>query len=229
MKIKVYQIDTEKDKNKIAFMAYDQLIKRGYNVDPTIYKTVFDGNVDCSNLEEVFALFNIAHPVGHRGHSLSISDIVEIIEDEKSACHYCDIFGFKLLKDFNSSKVAPITGGKRMVVLEPHKPAYEAYIDDSLEGLQQAVGGWIECTYPFDDNVYLIGNEEAKLEGLSGNRKINGSVYAGNLLIAADDGGGETINLTDKQVEKYLKMFAVPEDISDDEVQADMGFTIFGF
>ena len=75
-----------------------------------------------------------------------------------------------------------------MVIVEPHKPAYEALVEDSLESLQRAVKGYIEITYPFDDNAMVIGNEEAKLIGMEGNRRVNGSVYAGPLLIAADDG-----------------------------------------
>ena len=75
----------------------------------------------------------------------------------------------------------------------------------------------------------VIGNEEAKLIGMEGNRRINGSVYAGPLLIAADDGEGGTTDLTDEQIERYRQMFSMPEDISDDEVQADTGFFIAGW
>ena len=75
----------------------------------------------------------------------------------------------------------------------------------------------------------IIGNEEAKLIGMEGNRRVNGSVYAGPLLIAADDGEGGTTDLTDEQVEQYRQMFAMPEDISQAEVEADTGFVITGW
>ena len=77
---------------------------------------------------------------------------------------------------------------KRAVILEPNKAAREEWIEDTLENLQSIVGGYIEVTYPFDDNAVVVGNEEAKLVGLKGNRHINGSVYAGNLIIIGDDG-----------------------------------------
>ena len=36
------------------------------------------------------------------------------------------------------------------------------------------------------------------------------------------------MDLTDEQVEKYKDMFAIPEDISQDEVEADTGFFFIG-
>lgn len=225
MKIKVYQIDNALDRYDTGFMSYDSVIKKAGRVDPSIYKTVFNGNVDANNLEDVYAICNTNHPVGYNGHSLSVGDVVEV---EDGSCHYCDSFGFKELSDFDTSKAAPIVG-HRMLVIEPHKVPYEMIIPDGLEPLQQAVGGYIEATYPFDDNAFIFGNEEAKLIGLEGNRRIGESIYAGNLLIVADDGSGGTTDLTDEQINKYTEMFKTPEDISPEEVQNDIWYEVSGF
>jgi hypothetical protein len=64
---------------------------------------------------------------------------------------------------------------------------------------------------------------------MEGNRRILGEVYAGPILIAADDGHGGTKDLTDEQIEKYTKMFEQPEYISQDEVSGSIGFTVYGF
>ena len=40
-----------------------------------------------------------------------------------------------------------------VLVVEPMKAPYVKNIPNELEDLQQAVGGDIEMTYPFDDNV----------------------------------------------------------------------------
>ena len=221
MKIKVYQVDHEKDSRNVMFMNYAFTEKHG-GVDPAVYKCVFDGNVDAENLEKIFALLNTEAPVGFNGHSLSVSDIVETEEGG----HFCDSFGFKKLDAFDSAQAEPITG-HRMLVVEPHKEPYEMVIPEGLDALQQAVGGYIECTYPLDEEgVFVISNENSKIEGLDGNRHICGAVYAGVFLIAADDGYGGTADLTDEQVEKYTEMFREPEDISPEEVQDDMGFTV---
>ena len=225
MKIKVFQVNSDLDRHNTLFRSYDSAMKSAGQIDPSVYKTVFDGNVDAQDLEDVFAVLNFSHPVGYNGHSLSVSDIVEI---DGSGCFYCDSFGFQELKDFDASKVAPIVG-HRMLVIEPHKEPYEMVIPDGLEPLQQAVGGWIECTYPFDDNAYVIGNEEAKLIGLDGNRRINGGIYAGTILIAGDDGYGGTMDLNDEQIQNYTEMFKTPEDITPEEVQNDIWFAFMGF
>ena len=225
MKIKVYQINPELDQHSTLFRSYDSAMKNAGRIDPSIYKTIFDGNVDAKDLEDVFAVLNFSQPVGYNGHSLSVSDIVEM---EGGGCFYCDSFGFQELKDFDASKVAPIAG-HRLLVIEPHKEPYEMVIPDGLEPLQQAVGGWIECTYPFDDNAYVIGNEEAKLIGLEGNRRINGGIYAGTILIAGDDGEGGTMDLTNEQIQRYTEMFKTPEDITPEEVQNDIWYAFIGF
>ena len=116
-----------------------------------------------------------------------------------------------------------------MLVIEPHKEPYEMTIPDGLEPLQQAVNGYIEATYPFDDNAFIIGNEEAKLIGLEGNRRIGDSIYAGTILILGDDGQGGTKDLTDEQIGKYTEMFKTPEDISPEEVQDDLWYKVIGF
>ena len=87
----------------------------------------------------------------------------------------------------------------------------------------------MEITYPFDDTAVVVGNEEAKLIGMEGNRRFGESIYAGPLYIINDNGRGGFYNLRDSQIEKYSKMFEQPEEITEEEVQKDCGFRIFGF
>lgn len=83
MNIKIYQISHERDKNFVKFLHYDHLdsFQETKDINASIYDEVFSGNVDCTDLEDVFRKFNTeGHPL-HRGHSLSISDIVVIDGD----------------------------------------------------------------------------------------------------------------------------------------------------
>jgi hypothetical protein len=43
-----------------------------------------------------------------------------------------------------------------------------------------------------------------------------------------DDGGGGFCSLTDEQAGTYTELFAQPEDISMEEVQADTGIKFYG-
>ena len=223
MKVRIYQINKELDTENALFMGFDFAEKHG-GVDPLTYSCVFDGNLDFSDIEEVYELCNTEQPIGYYGHSLSVSDIVETDD----GCYFCDSIGFKKLTDFDSSKAQPMVG-KRMLVIEPHKVPYEAVIPDNLESLQEAVSGYIEITYPFEDNAIVISNEESKLIGMNGNRRVNGQIYAGPMLISADDGSGELTDLTNEQIAKYTGMFRHPEEISREEVENDTGFAFYSF
>ena len=89
--------------------------------------------------------------------------------------------------------------------------------------------GFVEITYPFDDTVAVVGNEEAKLEGMKGNFRIGSCIFAGPVLIVGDNGGEDFTELTPEQAERYMKRFAEPQDISAEEARTDMGITFIGF
>lgn len=53
------------------------------------------GPVKTNDLEELYELFNIQHPEDYTGHSLSMSDILELYDDSGSTFHYVDWVGFR--------------------------------------------------------------------------------------------------------------------------------------
>lgn len=78
MNIKIYQINSDRDKNRVKFMGLKETVRfqNKAQINSDIYDRVFTGDVDCEDLEDVYRLFNTkGHPL-HRGHSLSVSDIV---------------------------------------------------------------------------------------------------------------------------------------------------------
>ena len=117
----------------------------------------------------------------------------------------------------------------RVVYVEPGKPAVQKEIGTKLEDLQAAVGGLIECIYSHNDGTIIVANDEAKLIGMEGNRRLgNGSIIAGPFFVIGD--GGENFrSLTDAEVSRYVQQYAEPQQISQREVQADMGFTFYCF
>ena len=117
--------------------------------------------------------------------------------------------------------------GCAMLVLLPGERPYRAVIPDKLAELQRCVGGYIEITYPFEDNCLVIGNDEAKLIGMAGNRRINGEIYAGPLLLAGDDYLGGFCDLTPAQIQKYEARFRDPEQFSEGEVEKSIRIEVF--
>ena len=79
MKIRVYQINSDRDEHRVMFLSHDRLERFQGNpeVNSSIYDKVYDKDVPCGNLEEVYTMLNSNHPSDYRGRSLSVSDIVE--------------------------------------------------------------------------------------------------------------------------------------------------------
>ncbi len=68
--------------------------------------------------------------------------------------------------------------------------------------------------------------DEARVIGMEGNRHINGTLYAGNILIGAPDDEGGVQDLTDKQITYLTNNLSEPEEITAEEV-SDYGYEIF--
>lgn len=103
-----------------------------------------------------------------------------------------------------------------VLLIEPEARPKEVTIPTGLESLQNAVGGWIEAVYPFEEPVALIVNEEGKNIGLPLNRALrhkDGEIYdiiAGNILVVGVSPEDFT-SLDPKFMEKFKQMFHQPE------------------
>lgn len=99
MNIRIYQINSERDTNHVVFMGYDKLFKfqGSSEINSSLYDKVFEGEVNCSTPEELYEIFNLEHPAGYKGRSMSVSDVVEMIDGTtgKSHFHFCDSVGFR--------------------------------------------------------------------------------------------------------------------------------------
>lgn len=117
----------------------------------------------------------------------------------------------------------------KVVMVEPEKPAYVTEIGNDLDSMKEAVGGYIEPIYYLEDpRAVMVGNDEAKLIGLEGNRRFGNRIVAGTFFICGifeDDFD----SLPDDLCEKYVKEFAEPQDITPGEVQRDTGCFVFSW
>ena len=90
-RVRVYQLGLE---NRMKFYRFDE-----NNIpDKSVYNVVFDGELQTSNagvqdrLEDIFCTLNVGKkPEGYRGHSLSVSDVVEL----DGEFWYVDSIGFR--------------------------------------------------------------------------------------------------------------------------------------
>ena len=281
MRVKIYQIDLDRDQGHAAFRPLEDLKKLTgkSDVDPSLYEEVFNAELDPKSLEELFIQFNSKwHPL-HRGRSMSVSDVVviepegipylvgvikgssplsgsfirrfadlaeynleiESLREQNSSfeardmvglkipavepgAFFCDSVGFEKIV-FDESQTHKPDNLMRVVYVEPNRPAYEVTILHDLEHMQKAVDGYIEPVY-LEDGLVVIGNEEAKLRGMPGNRHIGNIIMAGPFFVCGES-YEDFCSLTDEEATSAMERFAEPEEISQAEVVADLGFTIY--
>ena len=113
----------------------------------------------------------------------------------------------------------------RVLKVEPGKPPEVTMIENTLETMQQMVGGRIEMV-DLNNRTLLVCNEEGKLVGLEGNRRLGSDIIAGTFFIAGDDGHGDLCSLNDRQLNQYSQQFAEPQSFRPGEVEEKISFTI---
>ena len=107
----------------------------------------------------------------------------------------------------------------RVLVVEPNKHPKLVEIEHTLEQLQKLVGGSIAATYPYDDLVGVVFDDDGMAKGYPPNRLLvdeDGKPYdilKGTFFIC---GLSETdfASISDELAEKYTKLFYWPESFA---------------
>ena len=96
----------------------------------------------------------------------------------------------------------------KVVIVEPDIAPYEADIPNTLKAEQEIVGGLITVSYPYEEPVGIISNDESLLIGMPFNRSIEGGYGGifGPFIVCGLEGEG-FCSLTPEQVERYKKKF----------------------
>ena len=116
----------------------------------------------------------------------------------------------------------------KVVIVEPHKNPTITTIKTKLENLQEAVGGLIEII-DIEDDVCILCNEEGKLIGLEGNRKLGDDILVGTFFLCGSNNEGELTSLTDSQIEKYIQFFWEPQTFTQQEIENTLVFKFIPF
>ena len=96
-----------------------------------------------------------------------------------------------------------------VLMIEPGKAPYVTDIGNDLHSMQQAVGGYIQAVYPYEEAVVLVCNEEGKLDGLPLNRALRDE--DGDIYDIVGIGEDDFIDLPDELVEQFAEQFRQPE------------------
>ena len=120
--------------------------------------------------------------------------------------------------DFKTTGEHELSEKKMLDVLlvKPNEHPRNVSIGAELEDLQQAVGGSIGASYPFEDPVAIVYNDDGKLMGLPLNRALwdeDGLMYdviAGTFLVVGL-GEEDFVSLSPELAQKYEEEFHQPE------------------
>ena len=173
----IYQINMDRNTANVCFIGMESLekIKHTKEVNAAIYDKIYTGRIDCVSLEEIYRKFNVDHPADYKYRSLSVSDVVEILESDtlERGFYFVDSIGFqKIPFDKTLCREKAALGKLSVLLVEPNEYPRMIEIDNTLEAMQAVVGGDIEEYMPFEDEVAIICNEEGKISGLSPNRAV---------------------------------------------------------
>lgn len=95
--VRVWQLKPNVDVY-MKFIGYEEMCKRFGPPDQGNYQAVYDGAVETNDLEALYGKFGndgSALPASYKGHSLSMSDVLELYDSRGSSFHYVDRTGFQ--------------------------------------------------------------------------------------------------------------------------------------
>lgn len=103
--VTIYQLNDTPEAAQMRFMNHDYTQKKGLSVDISKYSKVYSCPMQSgASLDDVYKRFNLDRPADFKGHSLSVSDVISIRENNKSTAYFVDSVGFKKLSDFFKDK-----------------------------------------------------------------------------------------------------------------------------
>lgn len=230
MNVRIYQINMKRDVNNVAFMNYENLPKfqGSSEIDSSLYDKVFEGEVNCFTLEKLYEIFNQEHPAGYQGRSMSVSDVVEIIDGNtgKSYFQFCDSFGFQEIsfepeKTQVSDRFLSLANQEKISVLfvPVGKSPVVKEIPYTYEAMKALVGGGgLDEYMPFEDDTAIVCNRDGKQDNLPMNRAVYkegkevADIIQGDFFIARSNIADEKYDsLTNEQILKYKRLFRYPE------------------
>lgn len=98
--VRIWQLKHDSD-FELRFRSYNEVMKTSGEPSMLNYEVVYDGELETNDLESIYAKFNLDQPSRFKGHSLSISDVVELYDGSGCEFHYVDRFGFQKMECAN--------------------------------------------------------------------------------------------------------------------------------
>ena len=92
---RIYQLKPSVDV-QMKFISLSDMKRLGFG-NPNIknYDVVYDGNIETNDLDEIYGkLYIDAEVDGYSGHAMTMSDVIELYDDNESTFYYVDKDGY---------------------------------------------------------------------------------------------------------------------------------------
>ena len=97
----IYQLKRGDETRDFRFEPYERLAATGRTADRANYDLIYTAELTPgTSLEDIYTRFNIDHPKGFKGHSLSVSDVVVLHQNGQDTAHYVDSSGYRQVPEF---------------------------------------------------------------------------------------------------------------------------------
>ena len=119
-----------------------------------------------------------------------------------------------------------------VLMVEPRKAPVVTTLTNDLDSLQKAVSigtdyqGLIELI-GIEEGVLLLCNEEGKLIGLEGNRRIGRDIITGVFYVVGVNDEGDLASLPQEKIQQYMERFREPEYYTQADVDRALFMRIF--
>ena len=120
----------------------------------------------------------------------------------------------------------------KTLMIEPGKHPVVTVLNDDLDSLQKAVSigadyqGLIEII-GIGSGDCILCNEECKLIGLEGNRRMGSDIIAGVFYTMSEGEDGELVSLSEEKIKYYTERFWEPEVFDSAEIEPSVHVWFF--
>lgn len=169
----IYQIKDDDKFHGIRFANYSDLEKQKITPNISDYELVYTGSIlKNDTLDSIYDEFNNDHPIDFTGHSLSVSDVIVLKENDNVSINFVDSVGFKELPDTffqNDTRGADLDKLAEIPTVAELKAEVEAGKSISLMDLAKATKN--EQKKPIMQKPDLLGKIAANKQRVAGLNK----------------------------------------------------------
>lgn len=185
----IYQLREGEEYHDLRFMNTEYLAERDLAVEGDNYNYIYGGRLpEGETLDGIYERFNLRHPEGYEGHSLSVSDMVVMQRDGEARAYYVDSFGFSEIDEFVE---------QRQRITQKQHRIEDAYINaDSLGIIVDGhEGTWrtIEGKEIGGEMFYLMESQEYGDEAANILLHMDGDLVAEDLWNGIDYGAMQAV------------------------------------